>query len=244
MSGFTDLGRALRDDAAVNAPLASVIDVDAVAQSARARRRPRQWAVGTLSVVAALGIGGLALQSVTPPPLIAASESADTATVESTEGSGLLSQPGPPEVGADTRPLSRLACGDAAPEPFADARVGLSVEVAASAPRTGGDIVGVAVLTNTGTQALTLSTPDAATGVLAQGGVVVTAGIDPAGTVQTVPLAVGESVTLPLRVSTTGCGGDALPAGEYVVVVALALTELASGESLVLVATPTTARLD
>ncbi len=77
MASFDDLGRALRDDAVASAPPASCIDVDAVISAARARRRPRQWAAGTLGLVAVLGLGGIAVAAVTPPTLIAASESAD-----------------------------------------------------------------------------------------------------------------------------------------------------------------------
>ncbi len=244
MSGFNDLGRALRDDAAVNAPRASVIDVDAVADAVRARRRPRQWAVGSLSVVAALGIGGLALQSVTPPPLIAASESADTATVESTEGSGLLSQPGEPEVGADSRSLALLTCGAAVPEPFSHSAVTLSVEVPASARTADGDIVGVAALMNTGSDPVSISTLMEATGSLAQGGAIIAETLGSSDAMQTVELAPGERFELPLRVSTMGCEGGPLAAGEFSVAVALEVMLPSTGESAVLIANPQSVRLD
>lgn len=245
MSGFNDLGRALRDDAAVNAPRASVIDVDAIAQSARARRRPRQWAVGTLSVVATLGIGGLALQSVTPPPLIAASESADTATVESTEGSDLLSQPGAPEaLGDGERSLALLTCGAAVPQPFAHSGVTLSVQVPPSARLTDGDIVGLAVLSNSSSEPVSISTRMEATGSLAQGGAVTTEYLESGDAMQTVELAPGERFEFPLRVSTMGCGGGPLAAGEFSVAVALEVVLPSTGESAVLIANPQSVRLD
>lgn len=246
MSGFNDLGRALRDDAAVNAPRASAIDVDAVAHAARARRRPRQWAVGTLSVVATLGIGGLVLQSVTPPALIAASESADTATVESSGGSELLSEPAAPEVFGDgNRALFPLACGAAVPEPYSSGALTLSVQDPSSARGTDGEFAGVAVLTNSGPEPITISTRLAVAGVLALEGVIVGESLDDGEALQTIELAPDDRLELPLRVSTTVCDtGATVQAGSASVVVALEVSVASTGESFVLVASPATVRLD
>jgi hypothetical protein len=246
MSGFNDLGRALRDDAEVNAPRASAIDVDAVAHAARARRRPRQWAVGTLSVVATLGIGGLALQSVTPPALIAASESADTATVESSGGSELLSEPAAPEaLGDGSRQLTLLACGAAVPEPYSSSALTLLVQVPFSARGTDREFAGVAVLTNSGTEPITISTRVAAVGVLALEGVIVGESLAADDALQTIELAPGDGLELPLRVSTTVCDtGASVQAGGASVVVALEVSVASTGESFVLVASPATVGLN
>ena len=87
MTSFDDLGRALRAGASACAPPASRLDVDAAIAAARARRRPRQWGAGALGVIAVLGLGGVAVAAVTPPALIAASESSEG-------GDQLLSQEG------------------------------------------------------------------------------------------------------------------------------------------------------
>lgn len=245
MSSFDDLGRALRDDAAANAPRASVIDVDAVAHAARARRRPRQWTVGTLSVVAALGMGGLALQAVTPPTLIAASESADTATVESAGGADVLSQPQAPEtLGDGERSVTLLACGATAPEPSSFRGVTLSVDVPQSARMADGDLMGVATIANSSSDTVSISAPAGASGSLAQGGVIVAESLDASGVEQPIELGAGDRLDLPLRVSTVGCEGEALAAGGYSVVVALEVVMASTGEAGVLIATAPAVRLD
>ncbi|MEN9621377.1 MAG: hypothetical protein RL499_1570 [Actinomycetota bacterium] len=243
MSSFDDLGRAFRDDAAVNAPRASVINVDAVTHAARARRRPRQWAVGTLSVVAALGVGGLALQTVTPPTLIAASESTDSGAVESAGGADLLAEPAAPEALGD-RTGAVLACGAAVPEGFAHSAVALSIDLSSSSPGAEGEVVGVAVLTNSSSEPLTISTGVEVTGVLEQGGVVVTDTLVSDGTVQSRDLAPSERLELPLRVSTRSCTGDPLPAGTLSAIAVLEVTVPSTGESFVLVASPQPVTLD
>ncbi len=109
MSGFDDLGRALRDDADRHAPRASAFDVDALTRAARARRAPRLWGTGALALAAVLGIGGLALTlpGLTPPMLLAGGAD-EAATLESADGGGdvesdrdLLSSPAtaPPTCG-------------------------------------------------------------------------------------------------------------------------------------------------
>jgi len=81
MSSLDDLGRALRADAEANAPRGADIDLDAVVRASRARRQPRQWALGAMVVVATVGIGGASIAALSPPPaMIAASESADEAS--------------------------------------------------------------------------------------------------------------------------------------------------------------------
>jgi hypothetical protein len=245
MSSFDDLGRALRDDAAANAPRASAIDVDAVALAARARRRPRQWAVGTLSVVAALGMGGLALQAVTPPALIVASESAGTATAESAGGADLLSEPGAPEaLGDGERSLALLPCGAAAPQPFAHSALTFSVQVPSSARAADGDIVGVAVLTNSSSDLITITTRAEASGSLSDGGIVASKALDAPEAVQTVEIASGDRFEFPLRVSTAACGGDTLGPGVFSVFSALEVVVQPTGQSVVLVSNPLTVRLD
>ena len=146
MASLDDLGRALRDDADASAPPASRIDVDAVISAARARRRPRQWAAGTLGLVAVLGLGGIAVGALAPPSLIAASESADsgsagTAAPESVGADELLSEPG------TARADGLLSCGAVPPAPGQG-----SVELAAEAVLPDGIVVGEATVVDEAAQ--------------------------------------------------------------------------------------------
>jgi hypothetical protein len=103
----------------------------------------------------------------------------------------------------------------------------------------------VAVLTNSGTEPITISTRLAVTGVLALEGVIVGESLDACDGLQTIELAPGEGLELPLRVSTTVCDtGAAVQAGSASVVVALEVSFASTGESFVLVASPATINLD
>jgi hypothetical protein len=215
MASFDDLGRALRDDAAANAPDASVIDVDAVARAARARRRPRQWAVGALGLVAVLGVGGIAVAAATPPSLIAASESAD---LEAAGAEDL----GAPEADGGARALADWlgACGAALPA--ADpGPIGLELEaLLSSTPSAEGELTGTARVINIGTAPRTVVTRSAAWAVVAQDGVVVGGGSIVGDAARQAELDPGESLELPVSTSTRSClDGTALAAGEYTVVV-------------------------
>lgn len=249
MASFDDLGQVLRDDAAANAPRASMIDVDAVARAARARRLPRQWAVGTLSLVALLGLGGIAVAAVTPPLMIAASESADL------EMGGAESDSAPLAEGADVesaprgdRVASLLACGGSVP--FVDANeLGLELEVSAhsSAPAMGEQIIASVVLTNEGTTSVAVVSGPEAVGALVADGVIVGTGSVRASIAHEFELAPGESRELPVRLETTHCpdlGGPALEPGDYSAAVMLEVTDAATGASVVLVAPPVAVRLD
>lgn len=243
MVSFDDLGAALRDDAATNAPRASAIDVDAVTHAARARRRPRQWAVGTLSVVAALGLGGIVVAAVTPPAMIAASDSSDgidLLTEESAEGGAVA--PMEPNAGAD----GSLFCGAEVPA-MDPARVDLALEVRllSSLPDSSGIVEGVALVTNTAASAVSLMSAREAMGVLVQSARVVgerSLLTEPSLTLELEPGEVGE---LPVRISTNSCAdGTALAAGDYTVAVTLPFIDTTSVERDWLVAPLVPLRVD
>lgn len=231
MSGLDDLGRALRDDAAANAPHASVIDVEAVARAARARRRPRLVGAGALAIVGALGLGGLAVGALTPPALIAASESqSSTADAPLAEGGALeaggVGAGGVEPLGSESD-LARVGgaplCGEATSiAAEGDDRLRLEVQLPASLPGSGAP-AGVAasgtlrLVNATGDDLRVQSRPEAVA-VLVQDGVVV----GQSGVVTDVGvsalLAPGASLDLDVRLLTVSClDGSALPPGDYTV---------------------------
>lgn len=254
MSGLDDLGRALRDDAAANAPRASVIDVEAVTRAARARRRPRLLAVGTLAVVGTLGLSGLAVATFTSPALIAASEAGDTAAISAEESaaeaplaeSAELDAPG--GAGSDADDLSGAAlpvCGEPAPSalPLVDG-LRLEVELPATAP-TGSTQVGpeasaeglmaTARIVNTTTEVRTVLTRPTASATLLRDGVVVGAGsiIGDAGLTAT--LDPGAALDLPVRLVTVSCtDGAPLTPGDYTVLVRVETRAADGGASITL----------
>ncbi len=237
MASFDDLGRALRDDALANAPRASAIDVDAATRAARAQRRPRQWAVGTLSVVAVLGFGGLALSAVTPPALIAASESADleAGAAEFDDGVSATRSEADAVRGDDL-----LSCGGAPPEP-ASPRNGLSLDLAAplTSSANGDSIITVARLSNTSTSAVDLVANAGASGVLAESGGIVSAGAVVDDEPLSLSLGPGESRDLPVRLETLDCrtgAPDPLPPGAYSAVVVLMVIDVGTGARVLVVA--------
>lgn len=247
MSGLDDLGRALRDDAAANAPRASAIDVDAVTRAARARRAPRLVGVGALAMVGALSIGGLAIGALAPPVLIAASESADTAAdapaedaaPEALGGADGGADGGAAEAGAATAlDPGPIACGAAAPDVTSDA---LSLSTGDLDDGGAGDpvLTGTVTLRNEGSATLTLTVPIEATGVLVRDGVVVgePAVLDAA--VRQITLAGGETWTIPVRVSTIDCarGGPLTGALDAIVTITATAAELGSRDGT-LVAEP------
>ena len=244
MASFDDLGRALRDDAAANAPRASAIDVDAVTRAAQARRRPRQWAVGTLSVVAVLGFGGLAVAAVSPPVLIAASESADQQAVSAEGGATPLADGAEERVtGADLTGI--VGCGaPSLPLETDDTALALELRIDTTVAADAGLFDAIAVLVNRGDEAVTLLTGTTAVAVLTQNGVVVGAELPRDSAALEVDLAPGESYELPMVISTLDCRGAAtepLAPGVYGVVGVL---EVVSGPSALVVAEPVEIRLD
>ncbi|WP_439563672.1 hypothetical protein [Microcella sp.] len=239
MASFDDLGRALRDDADASAPPASRIDVDAVIRAARARRRPRRWAVGTLSLVAVLGVGGLAVSALVPPALIVASESADTAQPEVAGGEDLLSEPGTARV------QGLLSCGAVPPAPD-QGPIDLALEVRLPSGATAGaHPSGTVRVINTGQEPRTVITASDAEAVILQGGVVV-------GEASTVDAAErmaiidpGVSLDLPVRVSTLSCiDGAALPAGEYTVLALVDTRRSADEPASILIASEWPLRIE
>jgi hypothetical protein len=235
MSSLDDLGRALRDDAAANAPKASAINVDAVARAARARRQPRQWAVGTLSVVAVLGFGGIAVAAVTPPTMIAAIDSADLE-------SGV--------TGAESAPLAEGGTGDAPEEnvarvgellvctadttPLSSTMSGLDAVITppAASVVAGEPIMTTVQLTNTTDSTVVFTMRPEATGVVTTDGVVVGMRSILGDSSVEVRLAPNERTTVPVRFETTDCrdsGGPPLPVGSYTAIVVIDVVDSATG---------------
>ena len=245
MASFDDLGQALRDDAAANAPRASAIDVDAVTRAARARRRPRQWAVGTLSVVAVLGFGGLAVAAVTPPVLIAASESADLEAGATDGGAAPLADGGEDERVTSPDLAEIVSCG-AAPPRLENEVSDLTLELRIAQVSAAGTepVEAIAVLANRGDDAVSLLTSSTAVAVLAQNDAVVGIELPRESAALELELAPGESVELPMVVSTLDCrssSSEPLAPGAYAVI---AVLEVVSGASALVVAEPVQVRLD
>jgi hypothetical protein len=109
VASFDDLGAALIEDAAANAPRAAQLDIAAAIRASRARRRPRVWAVGVSSVTAVLMAGGIVVATVpAPPTMIAATSDADAARSSEADDAGSLSAAGGPESA-----IERGECGAA-----------------------------------------------------------------------------------------------------------------------------------
>lgn len=253
MSGLDDLGRALRDDAAANAPRASVIDVEAVTRAARARRRPRVIGIGAVALVGVLGLGGIAVAAVAPPVLIAASESAsgaeDAPAPESVDllGGESSGENGGEEGERDGSPPpasdGAAACGAPA-SAAAPAVEGLRLEVSlppgappglgpASAPA----FTGSARIVNTGTEPRAVVTRPEAVAVLLRDGIVVGAGSIVGDVGPSTTLEPGAVLELPVRLVTVACAdGAPLPAGDYAVQVSVVVQGAGDAAEAVLVA--------
>lgn len=239
MSSLDDLGRALRDDAAANAPRASAINVDAVARAARARRQPRQWAVGTLSVVAVLGFGGLAVAAVTPPTMITA---IDSATLESgvadAESAPLAEDGGASDATGQVD--GPYVCGSAAPQ-YSGESVNLSSSDLPSGGLVGSEYMGTVTVVNSGSDRLTLTIPTEATGVLVRDGIIVSEPLAVDGTPSQVELAGGQKWSIPVRLSAIDCSSGSALTGDIDAVVFAEVTLSWLGErTLALVASPVT----
>ncbi len=249
MSGLDDLGRALRDDAAANAPRASVIDVEAVTRAARARRRPRVIGIGAVALVGVLGLGGIAVAAVAPPVLIAASESASGAEdAPAPESVDLLGGEGGGEEGerdGSPPPASDGAAACGAPASAAAPAVeGLRLEVSlppaappglgpASAPA----FTGSARIVNTGTEPRAVVTRPEAVAVLLRDGIVVGAGSVVGDVGPSTTLEPGAVLELPVRLVTVACAdGAPLPAGDYAVQVSVVVQGAGDAAEAVLVA--------
>lgn len=238
MSGLDDLGRALRDDAAANAPRASTIDVDAVARAARARRAPRLLGVGALAVVGALGLGGLAVGALAPPALIAAGESTDTGTSDAlpeslgagdgdADGGGAA----PQEEGDLSRLNGSVACGEPVDDELSvDTRLALEVLLPTSVESGLGQVgdgaaappSGVVRIVNTAEEPVSVQTRSAAFAALVLDGVVVGEGTIVADVGVAAKLDPGVSLGVPVAVVTVSCvDGTPLPAGDYTVLVSV-----------------------
>ena len=201
MSSLDDLGRALRADAAANAPRGADIDVDAVIRASRARRQPRQWALGAMVVLASVGIGGASIAALSPPPaMIAASESADEAS--SDEVFSLESDRG---TSGDSR-VGNYDCMQPIAE-VVETHASLTLEVR-FAPTTvidDGEITGEVTMLNAGTETLQVSSDMSPFVTLSQNGVTIwrTPAIGSAGLDR--QLAPGESIDFDVSLAAVVC---------------------------------------
>jgi hypothetical protein len=249
MSSLDDLEGALRDDAAANAPRASAIDVDAVARAARARRRPRQWAVGTLSVVAVLGFGGLAVTAVTPPTMIAAIESADLEVGVSDAESAPLAEGGTADAPEENEArVGELLVCTADTTPLSSTMSGLDAVITppATSVVAGEPIKTTVLLTNTTDSTVAFTMRPEATGVVTTDGVVVGTRSILGDSGVEVRLAPKASTTVPVRLETTDCrdsGGRPLPVGSYTAIVVIDVVDSATGLVDSLVTSPVTITL-
>jgi len=235
MSSLDDLGGALRDDAAANAPRASAIDVDAVARAARARRQPRQWAVGTLSVVAVLGFGGIAVAAVTPPTMIAAIESADLEVGVPESESAPLAEGGTGDAPEENEArVGELLVCSADTTPLTSSMSGLDAAITppATSVVAGEPIMTTVQLTNTTGSEVVFAMRPEATGVVTTDGAVVGMRSILGDSLVEVRLAPNESTTVPVRLETTDCrdsGGPPLPIGSYTAIVVIDIVDSATG---------------
>ncbi len=247
MSGLDDLGRALRDDAAANAPRASAIDVEAVARAARARRRPRLIGVGALALVGSLGLGGLAVGALAPPALIAAGESADAPAGDALapdaqpESLGTTDGGGAAPEGDDLARVDALACGapvddaaDGDPRLRLDATLPSSVEsgigqFGTTEPPSASGVV--RIINETDTVQL-VQTRSAASAALVRDGLIVGEGTIVADVALSAALDPGVSLDVPVSLLTVSCqDGSPLPAGDYSVLVSVEVA-VSPGEAL------------
>ncbi|GAA1728910.1 hypothetical protein [Microcella frigidaquae] len=260
MSGLDDLGRALRDDAAANAPRASVIDVEAVARAARARRRPRVIGLGAVALVGGLGLGGIAVAAVAPPVLIAAGETTtgaeDAPAPESVDllggehggeegerdGGGATGQAG----GAPAAENGQPTCGEPASAAVSTSE-GLRLEALlpaiapAGSSQLGSDATavgpsGTVRIINTGAEPRAVLTRPEAVSVLLRDGIVVGAAsiVGDAGLSTT--LDPGAVLELPVRLVTVACtDGAPLPPGDYTVQLRVSLRSTSDGPTTMLV---------
>ena len=205
MSSLDDLGRALRADAAENAPRAADIDVNAVVRASRARRQPRQWALGAMVVVAAVGIGGASIAAVTPPPgLIAATEAADEES-----GDDLFSLESDGGALPDARVteydcLQPLADADETPAPLR-----LEVRFAPTTVIVDGAITGDVRLLNVGSSTVSVSADMSPFVTLSQNGLVLWRTPVIASAAVNRELAPGDSIDFAVQLAAVVCDPSA-----------------------------------
>lgn len=238
MSGHDEVERALRADAASLTPPSVALDASAAARGARRRRLPVQAAVGTLSVLAVVGFGGLAVsalpqfgadlsstdaggESPAEAPEIGPLASPETTAPDSDRGGELDGdEGGASEEGAQGRDpdgetaWSVFACGDPLPPVGHGAQLGLALEVLPfEVSAVDGDRLPVTLtLTNTSSERITGTSAMWPHVALARQGTVVwhTAGaMELIGA--TIDLAPGESMRYETHLDLVVCEG---PAGD------------------------------
>lgn len=154
----TALSRALREDAAANAPGASEIDLAAVTRRSRARRLPGQLAIGGAAAIIVLGLGvAVANGSAPPSPSVIAADGAQGESsdgdVEAGSGADGVATP---DAAIDLAPYTKVnGCGGAVAE-FVPGKAGLVLDVAFPARAAIGDgsreIAGLVRIVNTSTE--------------------------------------------------------------------------------------------
>lgn len=228
------LARALREDAAANAPGASDIDVAEATRRSRARRLPAQLAVGAAAVVLVLGVGVAAVDglALAPPSFIAA----DGARDESAEQPG-----GGDSTGGEAAPSAPVARCDASvddavgDEGEAAGMPGLRLEIELpERAEAGGDAIeGTIRIVNDGSRRVTGTASAPPTVVASRDGVArwtSAAGAAAGSTTIEFDLEPGESIALPVRVRLVACDAAAAPPpGEYELSAFLTVTPSTAG---------------
>lgn len=210
----------------------SGIDTDAVVRRARARRRPKQFAVGTVSVLAIAGIFALGVSTL--PSLH---------TGQATSDAGMMmnapeAPKGDTSTGAETKlvdPSANLCGSPSGTPPASSAGLELALNLSSTSGTDGSRISGTAILSNTGTTRMSGSATATPVFILSQNGVIVSRTDSPSDTLAIrIDLGPGESFTYPVTSSPLGCdSGDLAPIdpGTYDLVAAIAFTPDASDTS-------------
>lgn len=200
------LARALREDAAADAPGASAIDVAEATRRSRARRLPAQLALGAAAVALVLGVGvaavgGLALA---PPAFIAA----DGAREESAEQPG-----GGDSTGGEAAPSTPVArCGAPVDDAVGDdgeagaPGLRLEVDLPERAEADGDAIEGTIRIVNDGSRRVTGTASAPPTVIGSRDGVARwTSAAEAAAGSTAIELDPGESTVIPVRVRPVAC---------------------------------------
>lgn len=233
------LARALREDAAANAPGASAIDVAEATRRSRARRLSAQLALGAAAVVLVLGVGVVAVDGIAPPAFIAA----DGARDESAEQPG-----GGDSTGGEAAPSAPVArCGASVDDAVGDEGeaagmpgLRLEIELPERAEGDGDAIEGTILIVNDGSRRVTGTASAPPTVVASRDGVArwtSAVGAADSSTAIEFDLESGESTALPVRIRLVACDAaddgsssdGAPPPGEYELSAFLTVTPSTAG---------------
>ena len=218
----------LRDMFASSAPGGAPLDAGRIIARSRARRLPRQLAMGAIGTLAVAGIAVVGIQSMMPQPQASIMSQTDAAA-PSAEG-------GQPFAATKRAPADKLNLCTGTVTEAAPSFYGLRLDVAfpESAPTGTDPVQGTVRLTNTGTQAVMGTTAASPAITLSQGGIVLWHSNGPMTDMAvTVDLAPGQSMDYPASFTPVRCdvaddeaegfraGLPAVPAGGYYLSAAL-----------------------